>query len=500
MNPRKRFLALSVAISLSVPFGAQASSHREAPAITKSPKVDGTDFYMFRSFETARSGYVTLLSNYEPFQDPQGGPNFFMLDPNAIYEINIDNNGDAREDLTFQFRFQNTPKNLAIPVGGQSVPVPVLNLGGIGPKRDDTANLNVIESYSVQVIRDRKGKGEPVTSVSGESSFLKPVDRIGDKSIKDNDPAVYPIYASDHIYEVNIPGCSGTGRVFVGQRREGFVIDVGEIFDLFNMNLVGPRNAKLNDLAGKNITTLALEVPTQCLARPGQAIIGGWMTASLSKSSNGLGNSEHSNGVAPGRTAQVSRLGSPLVNEVVIGLPDKDKFNASEPKDDAQFLKYVTNPTVPAIIQILFPEFTAPTLFPRTDLVQVFLTGVPGLTQPPNVVPGEMLRLNTSIEPKPAPLQKSLGVLAGDTAGFPNGRRPGDDVVDIELRVLMGALLPAGNAPDGSEPYTDGAMTNATVGYTPDGNISLDPIYRLFRDQFPYLQTPLSPSPQPVHP
>ncbi|MEP6768122.1 MAG: DUF4331 domain-containing protein [Acidobacteriota bacterium] len=482
---------------------SHASSHREAPAITKSPKVDGTDFYMFRSYEPGRSEYVTILANYEPFQDPQGGPNFYMLDPDAVYEINVDNNGDSRPDITFQFRFQNTAKNIAIPVGGQTVAVPVINVGGIGPSRHDTANLNVIETYSLSVIRrDGKGKGDPkgdlVTRVGGDSSFLKPVDRIGDKSILNNDRSVYPVYADDHIYEVNFPGCSGTGRVFVGQRREGFVINVGEIFDLFNLNPLAARDSKLNDLAGKSITTLALEVPTQCLANPGQPIIGAWTTASVSKSPHGL--VPTSDSVPAGSLTQVSRLGSPLVNEVVIGLPDKDKFNASEPKDDAQFLKYVTNPTIPELLEVIFPGTTAPNLFPRTDLVQAFLTGVPGLNQPPNVVPGEMLRLNTNIPAKPAPLQKSLGVLEGDQAGFPNGRRPGDDVVDIEVRVLMGALLPASVAPDGSKPFTDGALTNAMIAYTPDGRISNDPLYRLFRDQFPYLQTPLSPSPQPVHP
>lgn len=499
-HPHRFLAAAATAALLLVPSVGHASSHREAPAITKSPKVDGTDFYMFKSYEAGRSGYVTILANYEPFQDPQGGPNFYMLDPDAVYEINIDNNGNARPDITFQFRFQNTAKNITISVGGQPVAVPVINVGGIGPTRLDTANLNVIETYSLNVLRGEghgNPKGDPVTRVGGDSSFLKPVDRIGDKSILNNDRSVYPVYADDHIYEVNIPGCSRTGRVFVGQRREGFVINVGEIFDLFNLDPLAARDSKLNDLAGKSITTLALEVPTQCLAEPGQPIIGGWTTASVSKSRHG---SEGSGFIPPGELTQVSRLGSPLVNEVVIGLPDKDKFNASEPKDDAQFLKYVTNPTIPELLEVIFPGTVAPTLFPRTDLVQAFLTGVPGLNRPPNVVPGEMLRLNTSIAPKPAPLQKSLGVLEGDTAGFPNGRRPGDDVVDIEVRVLMGALLPASQAPDGNKPYTDGALTNATIGYTPDGRISNDPLYRLYRDQFPYLQAPLSPSPQPVHP
>ncbi|HEX7137060.1 MAG TPA: DUF4331 family protein, partial [Vicinamibacterales bacterium] len=176
-------------------------------------------------------------------------------------------------------------------------------------------------------------------------------------------------------------------------------------------------------------------------------------------------------------------------------------FNASEPKDDAQFAAYVTNPTLPALIEALFgfAGVKAPTV-PRTDLVQVFLTGVTGLTQPPHVVASEMLRLNTTIPPKAASDQDSLGVLGGDLAGFPNGRRPGDDVVDVSLRAVMGVLLPAAQAPTGQLPYTDGALVTATIAYTPDGAITTDPAFRLFRDSFPYLQTPLSGSPNPTHP
>jgi hypothetical protein len=193
----------------------------------------------------------------------------------------------------------------------------------------------------------------------------------------------------------------------------------------------------------------------------GSPIIGAWSTATLPNKA--------------GTQVQVSRLASPLVNEVIIGLPDKDKFNASQPVDDAQFAKYVTNPTLPALIQVLYPSVTAPTVFPRTDLVAAFLTGVPGLNQPANVRPAEIMRLNTSIAPKVASQQKSLGVLAGDTAGFPNGRRPGDDVVDIELRVAMGVLLNDQQAPSRTLPFTDGADVRATE----------------FRNTFPYLNTPL---------
>lgn len=192
----------------------------------------------------------------------------------------------------------------------------------------------------------------------------------------------------------------------------------------------------------------------------------------------------------------MSRLGHPLVNEVVIGLRDKDAFNASEPSGDAQFLQYVTHPTLPVLIQALFG--VAPPAVPRNDLVQVFLTGIPGLNQPANVAPSEMLRLNTSTAPVAAASQNPLGVIAGDNAGFPNGRRPGDDVVDVALRVVEGLLL--SQNPGAFPSFTDGAFINAMVAYDPTtGTITNDPNLRLFRETFPYLTVPLSPSPKPFH-
>jgi hypothetical protein len=242
-----------------------------------------------------------------------------------------------------------------------------------------------------------------------------------------------------------------------------------------------------------------------CLARPGQPVIGGWTTASRGPEKHADEIAENAGGggdnPGDGPFEQVSRLGHPLVNEVVIGLKDKDRFNASAPKDDAQFAEYVTNPTLPALIQALFPVVTAPTAFPRADLVEIFLTGIPGLTAPgPNHVPAEMLRLNTGTPITAPPAQNSLGVIGGDLAGYPNGRRPGDDVVDIALRAVMGVLLPAAQAPSGQLGYTDGALVNATVGYTTDGLITANPAFKLFRDTFPYLNTPLSGSPNPAHP
>ena len=452
MNNRT-ILMVAIASALCMAGVASASSHREAPAIAKTPKVDGTDFYMFRSYEANRAAYTTILANYIGLEDAYGGPNFNLLDPNAVYEIHIDNNGDAKPDITFQFQFHNFRRDLSIPVNGVQVAVPLSNIGPFSSSSN--GNLNVLESYTVKTKLGNQPPRSAINVGTNGQFFIKPFDNIGEKSIPR-----YANYAEKYIGSMRFVGCPSPSRVFVSQRREGFAVALGEIFDLINLNPVGPADGEPNDLAGKNVTTIAMEIPTSCLTHGRSNIIGGWTTASLP-----------TNGVMQ----QVSRLGMPLVNEVVIGLPDKDKFNASQPKDDAQFAKYVTNPTLPELIQALYPSVTAPNAFPRADLVAAFLTGLPGLNKPDNVTPSEMLRLNTAIAPKSAIHQSNLGALGGDTAGFPNGRRPGDDVVDIELRVAMGALLSAAEAPSGQLPFTDGATVKATD----------------FRNTFPYLNTPL---------
>jgi hypothetical protein len=463
---------------------AIGSSHREAPGIAGRPKLDGTDFYAFRSYEPGRNGYVTLIANYIPLQDAYGGPNFFAMDPNALYEIHVDNNGDAREDITFQFRFKTTYRNLAVSAGGRNTLVPLINVGPIGPNPGDTANLNALQTYEVSIMRGGRRTGTAgviIDAATRSRRFTKPADRIGDKSIPN-----YGQYADNHIYNVKIPGCTD-GRVFVGQRREGFVVNLAEAFDLINLNPLGPVDGGENVLADKNVTSLAVEVPIACLTAGADPVIGAWTTAS-----EGIAGDDGS--VAEWR--QVSRLGQPLVNELVIGLKDKDTFNASEPKNDTQFARYVTNPSLPVLINALF-GVPAPAT-PRNDLVSVFLTGVPGLNRPATVTPSEMLRLNTSVAAVPPAAQSPVGVLGGDTAGFPNGRRPGDDVVDIALRAVEGVLLPG--HPAAVEQLTDGALSTATINYTPEGAITGDPTFSLYRTTFPYLQTPLSGSPGPGHP
>ncbi len=449
--------AIATALAAVVSLPAYASSHREAPFITTAPKVDGTDFYMFRSYEEGREDFVTFIANYLPLQDAYGGPNYFSLDPNALYEIHVDNSGNAQEDITFGFRFTNTLDGASLNIGPDNAPVavPLRNLGAIGPGVNDTGASNLIETYTVSVTRGDRRSGVRAMATNPEGGpFVKPTDNIGGKSIPD-----YPIYANNHIFPISIPGCATNGRVFVGQRKEGFPINLGQVFDLVNIQPGGPlgaRDRNLNIVDDKNITSIALEVPTSCLVAGDNPIVGGWTTASLrqarvlnpspqrtDETGGMMGNTGPE--VVGGAWTQISRLGAPLVNEVVIGLPDKDLFNSSQPTNDlANFANYVTHPTLPVLIDLLFfgGNGTAVPATPRGDLVAAFVTGVNGLNQPAMGGAGEILRLNTAIDVTPAAMQSDLGFLGCDLAGFPNGRRPLEDVTDIALNVVMGAITP----------------------------------------------------------
>jgi hypothetical protein len=469
--------------SVLLPIIAAASSHREAPAIAGMPRDDATDFYMFRSYEAGRSGFVTLIANYIPFEDPQGGPNFYNLDDHAVYKINIDNTGSGTPSMVFSFQFKNAVQALKVDAGGVKVAVPVLNVGPVSPAG---ANLNVIQSYTVS-LQTAGGTPQFVTDSTTHSNvFYKPADNIGNKSIPD-----YAAYAATFMYTVLIPGCNAwTGRLFVGQRKDSFFVDLGELFDLVNLSPLGPRDAKKNDLTGKNVTSIALEVPLICLRSATDPVIGAYTTAERAGSTSN----------------QVSRLGMPLVNEVIIGLPDKNKFNASKPSDDAQFLTYVTNPSFPVILNALFGTAAQIPGMPRQDLVAAYLTGVPKLNQPIHVTPSEMLRLNTATLPTAPASQNDLGVLGNDLAGFPNGRRPYDDVVDITLRVAEGALCGTiGNCgtmtadPNHGAPYTDGVRAAGAdlADSHVTGAINAADTYLAV---FPYLNTPIAASPQGVQP
>ncbi|WP_346838883.1 DUF4331 domain-containing protein [Microbulbifer sp. SAOS-129_SWC] len=525
MTQGRKSALLAALCSMIVTTTSLASSHREAPNITRLPTVDSTDFYAFNSYESGRGSYVTLIANYIPLQDAYGGPNYFAMDPNAVYSIHVDNDGDAVEDLTYQFRFsQALPGGDGVkltigPDGAtRDIAVPLKNVGGVSASDMSAANFS--ETYTLTLVTGDRRSGTAMKIVNADdasSQFSKPLDFIGTKTF--GSLSGYEDYAKSFIYPINVPGCSGIGKVFVGQRKDPFVVNLGKTFDLVNYVPVEgdsapgagdaggfpggiTQSATNDDLRTKNVTTLALEIPKSCLTGGGNGTIGAWTTASLPQARILNPNAKFSKPeVAGGALTQVSRLGSPLVNELVIGLKDKDTFSSAEPKDDGQFADYVTHPSLPELLNILFKDAVnntlgtsfdtlAPTNFPRADLVAAFLTGFKGLNQQASVTPSEMLRLNTGVAATPAAEQSAFGVVGDDLAGFPNGRRPGDDVVDIALRVVMGRLcypIPINGedtdlglcAPEdanvGNVPFTDGAPVNASM----------------MDNSFPYLAAPL---------
>ena len=379
----------------------RASSHREAPLISSDPLADNTDVYAFMSPDAP--DWVTLIASFVPFEDPAGGPNFYKFGDNVLYEIKIDNNGDAAEDISYQFRFTSGTVN------------PNTFLYATGPiKGLDDPNRNLFQTYTVSRVE------------SGRSAFTAGPMR----TMYDNvGPASTPDYGGNGsgIYEFR--QADGTvGRVFAGQTDDAFFLDL-RVFDfLYGGNL---SETGTDSLAGFNNHSIALQVP-RASVRAGSPIIGVWSTASRPATTTRAAGSE----TTSGNMVQVSRLGMPLVNEVVIPLGQKDKWNGSIPADDAQFLSYVTDPEVPKLLQAVYGLTALST--PRNDLVQVFLTGVPNLNQPSAARPSEMLRLNTDIGPTARPAR--LGVLASDIAGFPNGRRLTDDVIDITLQAAAGVL------------------------------------------------------------
>jgi hypothetical protein len=427
----------------------RASSHREAPLIAQDPLADNTDVYAF--VDPNDHDMVTLIANFIPFQKPDGGPNFYQFDPNVVYEIHIDNNADAVEDITFQFKFTTEISN------------PGTFLYNTGPVETiDSPNLNVRQFYQINRIDGPRRTGS-VRQLAGRLQVMPA--NIGPRS--------FPHYNQLAGGVQQLPP-SGM-RVFVGPRDEGFYVDLG-VFDL-----LGVGSGELEDsTSGMNVSTIALQVPIRDLTRSGtkpsgpndpNAVIGVWSTASRPAVATRTAGAIN----YTGNLIQVSRLGQPLVNEVVIDLARKDAFNGLEPSGDAVALDRVTDPEVPKLLSLIFGVKTPPA--PRNDLVTIFLTGIPGLNQPPNVKPSEMLRLNTGIPPV-SPGQSGydrLGVLKGDIGGFPNGRRVGDDVLDIALQAVAGAtpLTPAFNV-----------SPNNALG---DG---IDRNDEPYLTQFPYLAPP----------
>lgn len=445
----------------------QASSHREAPLISMDPAVDHTDVYAF--IHPSAPDKVNLIACFNPFEDPAGGPNFYRFDDSAIYDINIDNVGDAKPHLTFEFQFESETMN------------PETFLYNTGPiKSLDDPNYNFRQFATISVLRDdsphgrdrREGRGARVREVLATHIPLPPCN-IGDKSTPGyEDVAMTAVRSIPHGI-----------RVFAGQRDDPFFVDVASIFDLLTLRPFAPpvgTSSPGHDspTSGMNVHAICLEVPISYLTKDGlvpthatdaDAVIGVWSTASKPRVT--IRNSPSGNQVSSGDYRQVSRLDIPLVNEILIPVGKKDRWNASEPKDDAQFLEYVTDPEPGRLLTGVYGIAVPPA--PRNDLVTIALTGIPGLNQPPNVVPSSELRLNVAIPPAAHPSR--LGILAGDTSGFPNGRRLEDDVTDILLRVVAGAT-----------PFTP------TFNVSPNNALSdgVDANDVPFKDTFPYLAPP----------
>ncbi|MFF9063033.1 DUF4331 domain-containing protein [Streptomyces sp. NPDC101213] len=387
-------------VATLAPGEAAASSHREAPLVSGTPQYDNTDVYAFVSPD--KPDTTTIVANWIPFEEPAGGPNFFPFAEDAQYDIHVDNNGDAQGDLLFRYTFKTHVKNKK---------TFLYNTGAV--ESLDDPDLNVTQTYDLELVKLRKGKAVHTTKLADDVPVAP--SNVGKASMPD-----YAKLRKQAVYKL-----SNGSQTFAGQADDPFFLDL-RVFDLLyggNLSEVG------NDtLKGYNVNSIALQVPTDLIAESAhQPVVGIWSTTRRRN--------------AQGYYTQVSRLGSPLVNEVVNPIKDKDRFNASEPKDDGQFLKNVTNPELPKLIEAIY-KIKAPAE-PRNDLVDVFLKGVKGLNQPPHVTPSEQLRLNTSIKPTASP--KRLGVLDGDNAGFPNGRRLTDDVIDASLQVVEGELLGAKN-------------------------------------------------------
>ena len=449
------------------------SSHREAPEISKDPVADNTDTYAFVSPD--RPDTVTIITNYIPLEDPAGGPNFFEFGDDVLYQINIDNDNDGKSEITYEFEFttRNTNPNTFL-----------YNTGPID--RIDSPNFNRKQTYDVHEVRGRRRR-------QLGHDLLSPPCNVGIRSTPN-----YPALANAAIYDL------GDGiKVFVGQRLDGFYVDLGAIFDLAalrpfqNLHLIPtPAAPGINALRAFNVHTIAIQIPISHLTSDGSkptdplasnATIGVYGAAYRRKAT--LREDGKTTGVGP--YVQVSRLGNPLFNEVIVPIPRKDEWNGVPPDQDKDFVQYVKKPELGTLLPLLYPG-----VFPnlatrngdasksRDDLVAILLTGIPA-----GIVPGfqnftgptlaDQLRLNVAIPPSAHP--NVNGILGGDLAGFPNGRRVFDDVVTVELRAVAGLTIPLVDptfTPDGA------------AGLINDGTQVLGDV--TFLDVFPYLDHPVS--------
>jgi hypothetical protein len=427
------------------PSSAFASSHAEAPLISQDPRADNTDLYAFVSPDNTNT--VTMIANYIPLEAPASGPNFYSFDDNVLYEIKVDNNGDGRDDLAYQFRFHTATRN------------PNTFLYNTGPITSlSDPNWNRPQTYSVTLVHFNKGGQQIGKGQVLGSGIPTPPDNIGPRST--------PNY--DGLAAKAVSDLPGGIKVFAGQRDDPFFVDLGSIFDLAGLRPFNPfhliplpTEQGVDAIKNYNVHSIEIQVPISQLVSFSSPTIGIYATANRQKVRvlDADGTSE-----GHGPWVQVSRLGNPLINEVVIPLGEKDFWNREDPEDDSQFERFYTSPEVSRLENVLYglpPEgHPGGALMPidetnRSDLVSILLTGVPGLNSTGSTE-SDLLRLNTAIKPGPngacpggtasAAQPDRLAVLDADLCGYPNGRRLGDDVIDIDLRAFAqgyGAFLNA---------------------------------------------------------
>lgn len=424
------------------PTPVQASSHREAPLISMDPSADATDLYMFVSPE--RPDTISFIMNWIPYEKPDGGPNWYRFGDDVLYELHIDNNGDAQEDITYEWRFKT------LVVNGNTF---LHNIGVVGDNKDREYNLRQY-MYMDRLDAPKDGSCKDMPLANCASAVRVNLARDKEVAPANVGPAsfpVYPITAAKNIHDVGTTGA----KLFAGPRADPFFADIGSLFDLLTIRkLPGNAGGGINSFAGVNVHTIALQSPIRRFTNDGStptdtgasaAVVGAWITSSR-RATTVLGNIGDPSGFksSTGPWVQIERLGMPLVNEIVVPLGVKDTFNNLKPFQDGAALPIVQDPEPARLLNALYGLKVPPA--PRNDIVMVFLKGVAGLNQPPNVTPSEQLRLNVAVKPSANP--NPMGVLGKDLAGFPNGRRLMDDVIDIELRVVAGILVDPNVSPN----------------------------------------------------
>jgi len=453
----KQILCTLLAATLAVPQLGFSASHREAPITALDRAADITDVYAFVSYDDASK--VTFLLNVDPLLEPGNGPNYFPFDDNILYAIHVDNNNDANDHVVFQVRFQteirapqlfqayagagtgiNAPASSPAPVapGTQVVPPAITSLDGPG-----AAGLSLRQRYTVTMIKE--GVSTVLTNQNGSPFFAVPTN-VGPRTMPN-----YPALAAQGIYNL------GNGmRVFAGTVDDPFFIDLGAAFDTLNLRtavnggvLTAGQDASLintasDTVSGYNVNTIALEVPIAMLTRTGTrvastnpaATIGVWGTTSRQRT---MVRRAPLPAASAGSFSQIQRMGNPLINELLIGTGSKDFWSMSEPKNDSQFAQFALDPLLARVLNAAASlPIPAP---PRADLLPLvqYLPPIAAAGTPAGPV-ADLLRLNTGVGPTAAASRSRLGVLGGDNAGFPNGRRVSDDVTDIALRVVAGVL------------------------------------------------------------